>query len=240
MGSFFHVVAHRLSNNLSIISPGSHCEGCNHYLKWYELIPILSYVIQRGKCRVCHMKLSIWYPFVEFITGSLYLFSFLYFGLSYEFLISIVICSLLVIICISDFNYLIILDEPLIIGSVLVLFIHYLKGGFSLFISNLLGGVLLFLFMLFIKILGDFVFKRESLGGGDIKLSFFIGVVLGYKLALPNLVLACFLTLPFATYYLIKTREKEIPFGPFLIISTFIIYIFSDPILSFIEILLKL
>lgn len=238
MGSFFNVVAHRLSNNESIIKPGSHCESCQHLLKWYELIPIISFLIQGGRCRQCHIKLSWWYPLIEIITGLFYLFSYLYFGLSPDFFISLVISSVLVITCITDFNYLIILDEPLVIGSILIIIITLITSGLVDTLIAILSGLLLFFFMLLVKILGDKAFKRESLGGGDIKLSFFIGLSLGYKLAFVNLVLASFLTLPIAFYYLVKYKDREVPFGPFLIISNFIIFVLASPILEFIDYLI--
>ena len=238
MGSFFNVVAHRLSNNESIIKPGSHCESCQHLLKWYELIPIISFLIQGGRCRQCHTKLSWWYPLIEIITGLFYLFSYLYFGLSPDFFISLVISCVLVITCITDFNYLIILDEPLVIGSILIIIITLITSGLVDTLIAILSGLLLFFFMLLVKILGDKAFKRESLGGGDIKLSFFIGLSLGYKLAFVNLVLASFLTLPIAFYYLVKYKDREVPFGPFLIISNFIIFVLASPILEFIDYLI--
>lgn len=238
MGSFFNVVAHRLSNNESIIKPGSHCESCQHLLKWYELIPIISFLIQGGRCRQCHTKLSWWYPLIEIITGLFYLFSYLYFGLSPDFFISLVISSVLVITCITDFNYLIILDEPLVIGSILIIIITLITSGLVDTLIAILSGLLLFFFMLLVKILGDKAFKRESLGGGDIKLSFFIGLSLGYKLAFVNLVLASILTLPIAFYYLVKYKDREVPFGPFLIISNFIIFVLASPILEFIDYLI--
>ena len=238
MGSFFNVVAHRLSNNESIIKPGSHCESCQHLLKWYELIPIISFLIQGGRCRQCHTKLSWWYPLIEIITGLFYLFIYLYFGLSPDFFISLVISSVLVITCITDFNYLIILDEPLVIGSILIIIITLITSGLVDTLIAILSGLLLLFFMLLVKILGDKAFKRESLGGGDIKLSFFIGLSLGYKLAFVNLVLASFLTLPIAFYYLVKYKDREVPFGPFLIISNFIIFVLASPILEFIDYLI--
>ena len=238
MGSFFNVVAHRLSNNESIIKPGSHCESCQHLLKWYELIPIISFLIQGGRCRQCHTKLSWWYPLIEIITGLFYLFSYLYFGLSPDFFISLVISSVLVITCITDFNYLIILDEPLVIGSILIIIITLITSGLVDTLIAILSGLLLFFFMLLVKILGDKAFKRESLGGGDIKLSFFIGLSLGYKLAFVNLVLASLLTLPIAFYYLVKYKDREVPFGPVLIISNFIIFVLASPILEFIDYLI--
>ena len=94
--------------------------------------------------------------------------------------------------------------------------------------------------MLVIKFIGDKAFKRESLGGGDIKLAFFIGAVLGWKLAFISLVIASLLALPVAFYYLIKLKDREVPFGPFLIIATFIVYLFSSEILEFIDLLIYL
>ena len=148
------------------------------------------------------------------------------------------ISSVLVITCITDFNYLIILDEPLVIGSILIIIITLITSGLVDTLIAILSGLLLFFFMLLVKILGDKAFKRESLGGGDIKLSFFIGLSLGYKLAFVNLVLASFLTLPIAFYYLVKYKDREVPFGPFLIISNFIIFVLASPILEFIDYLI--
>lgn len=240
MGSFFNVIGHRLSKNESAIKPRSHCEFCGHTLAWYELIPIVSFLIQGGKCRKCRAKLSWWYPLIEIITGLFFVGCYLYYGFTYDLLLALIISSVLIITCISDFNYLVILDEVLIVSSLAALVVIFLKDGFNGLIISLLSGLLMFFFMLMVKIVGDKAFKRESLGGGDIKLSLFIGLVLGYKLSFINLVLASFLALPVAFYYLVKLKDREVPFGPFLIISTFIIYIFSAQILEFIDLLIYL
>lgn len=240
MGSFFNVIGHRLSKNESAIKPRSHCEFCGHILAWYELIPIISFLIQGGKCRKCRAKLSWWYPLIEIITGLFFVGCYLYYGFTYDLLLALIISSVLIITCISDFNYLVILDEVLVVSSLAALVVIFLKEGFNGLIISLLSGLLMFFFMLMVKIVGDKAFKRESLGGGDIKLSLFIGLVLGYKLSFINLVLASFLALPVAFYYLVKLKDREVPFGPFLIISTFIIYIFSTQILDFIDLLIYL
>ncbi len=240
MGSFFNVIGHRLSKNESAIKPRSHCEFCGHILAWYELIPIISFLIQGGKCRKCRAKLSWWYPLIEIITGLFFVGCYLYYGFTYDLLLALIISSVLIINCISDFNYLVILDEVLVVSSLAALVVIFLKEGFNGLIISLLSGLLMFFFMLMVKIVGDKAFKRESLGGGDIKLSLFIGLVLGYKLSFINLVLASFLALPVAFYYLVKLKDREVPFGPFLIISTFIIYIFSTQILEFIDLLIYL
>ena len=240
MGSFFNVIGHRLSKNESAIKPRSHCEFCGHILAWYELIPIISFLIQGGKCRKCRAKLSWWYPLIEIITGLFFVGCYLYYGFTYDLLLALIISSVLIITCISDFNYLVILDEVLVVSSLAALVVIFLKEGFNGLIISLLSGLLMFFFMLMVKIVGDKAFKRESLGGGDIKLSLFIGLVLGYKLSFLNLVFASFLALPVAFYYLVKLKDREVPFGPFLIISTFIIYIFSTQILDFIDLLIYL
>ena len=240
MGSFFNVIGYRLSKNESAIKPRSHCEFCGHILAWYELIPIISFLIQGGKCRKCRAKLSWWYPLIEIITGLFFMSCYLCYGFTYDLLLALIISSVLIITCISDFNYLVILDEVLVVSSLAALVVIFLKEGFNGLIISLLSGLLMFFFMLMVKIVGDKAFKRESLGGGDIKLSLFIGLVLGYKLSFINLVLASFLALPVAFYYLVKLKDREVPFGPFLIISTFIIYIFSTQILEFIDLLIYL
>ena len=86
-GSFFNVVGYRIPRNLSIVKPGSFCPKCNHSLKWYELIPILSYIIQGGKCRCCHERISIIYPIIEVTTAILFSTSYFVFGFSYELII---------------------------------------------------------------------------------------------------------------------------------------------------------
>ena len=111
MGSFFHVVATRLSKDESIIKPSSHCHICNRKLKWYELIPILSYVIQGGKSRCCKQKLPISYLIIEVITGSLFSVTYHVFKLTPELLINLIFISGLIIVIISDIEYMIILDE---------------------------------------------------------------------------------------------------------------------------------
>ena len=110
-GSFFNVVGYRLPNGLSIIKPGSFCPKCNHSLKWYELIPVFSFIIQKGKCRKCGCRISLFYPLIELLTGILFLISYLVFGFSIEFILSILISSFLVIVIVSDFSYLVIPDE---------------------------------------------------------------------------------------------------------------------------------
>lgn len=224
MGSFFHVVGSRLSVGESIVKPGSHCSQCNHPLKWYELVPIVSYLFQKGRCRVCKVRISLWYPLVELLTGILYLGCYLLYGFSYDFGITLLIGSLLIVVCVSDFGNLIIPDEVLLVASIVLLAIQFSLKGVSFGLHSLLAGVSLFVFMLLVKFLGDFIFKRDSMGGGDIKLAFFMGCALGFRASYMAILLGSLLALPYAFVVSRIYQNREVPFGPFLLMGTLLAY----------------
>ncbi len=234
-GSFYTVIGLRRPLNQSIIKPASHCEECNHQLKWYELIPLISFLIQRGKCRYCGTKISFIYPLIEILSGSLFALSFYLFGFAYNTLIMLFISSLLIIIFVSDFKYYIILDGPLIIFGILILLIKYFQSDLKTILFSLLSGFCLLGVMLLVKFIGDKLFKRESLGGGDIKLAFLIGFIVGFKLGLVSLILSSFIALPYAFYVILSKNNDEMPLGPFLISSLLIVFIFSDYINLFLK-----
>ena len=230
----------RLPNNESIIFPGSHCENCNHKLSWYENIPLFSYILLKGKCKSCHAKISVWYPAIELFTGMLFLISYYVFGLTTEFFISIIISSLVSIIFVSDINYYIILDSPLVIGSILIIIIKLISFGLKETLISIGSGLLVFGVMYLIMLLGNFIFKKESLGGGDIKLSFVAGLVLGPELGIMYIVFGAFLAFPYAMYITIRNKENMLPFGPFLISSLLIIYLDYNFFLDFINTLFQI
>ena len=167
MGSFFTVVGSRVPKGESIVKPRSHCDYCHHELRWYELIPVLSYVIQFGRFSKCHKKLSLIYPLIELLNGFLYSLSYALYGFSYEMIAFMVISSILILVFVSDFEHMIILDEPLIIGSVIILLLKLYYFGFKTFTTSIYSGLIMFVFMLLVKLIGDKVFRRESLGGGE-------------------------------------------------------------------------
>ncbi len=227
MGSFYHALATRLSKNQSIIKPASHCEKCNHILKWYELIPIISYVIQGGKCRECKSKLSISYLLMELCTGILFAVCYHVFDLSVDLIIAIIFVSTLIIIIISDIEYMIILDEVLIFSVFTIIIIDMFSIGLYDTALKILAGIGAFITMLLIKKIGDIAFKQESLGGGDIKLMFLIGLVIGYPMAVCNIFFATFIAFPIALILLITKKDNIIPFGPFLSMAAILLYIWG-------------
>ena len=234
-GSFYTVVGLRIPVGESILKPASHCDNCHQSLKWYELIPLVSYIISFGKCRNCNTKIPAYYFIVELLCGTLFALCYFLYGISYEFCAGIIISSVLIIILISDFKYLVILDSPLVIGTILIIGLKYCYFGSDATIKSLTSAFLMFMFLLMIKFVFDRVYKRESLGGGDIKLSLLSGATLGIKLGLASLIVASFLAFPYAIYIIKKHKEKEIPFGPFLAGSLFLTFIFTEPIAKFIS-----
>ena len=224
-GSFFHVVATRLANDLSIIRPGSHCPRCSHMLKWYENIPIFSYLFLRGKCSNCNAKIPISYLVVEIITGLLFAVCYHSFGLTREILIALVFVSSLIIVIVSDIEYMIILDQVLIVGTFLVILIYAIFFGLEECAYSIYSGIGAFLAMYLIKILGDKAFQKESLGGGDIKLMFLFGLVLGFPMSIVTIFLATFIAFPVALFILFTNKNNVIPFGPFLSMAALLLFV---------------
>lgn len=215
-GSFFQVVGLRLPKGESIIKPSSHCTNCNKNLKWYELIPIISYIFQGGKCRYCKKHISIKYPLYELLTGVCFALSYIVFGFSKELIIPITLISILIIVIISDIEYMVIPDEVLFIGTITILFEILILQGWSNLFHSFLSGLLGFVLMYLIKIIGDFIFKAESLGGGDIKLFFLLGLVFNFDTMIVIIFLASFFALPYAISIMLMRKDNIVPYGPFI------------------------
>lgn len=239
MGSFLNVLAVRLSNNESIIYPSSHCHNCQHKLKWYELIPILSYIIQKGKSNCCNTRIPISYLIVEIVTGALYCTAYHSFGFSYELVISLIFISSLITIIVSDIEYMIILDEVIAVACILIILLELVFFGLEFTVNKILSGILAFITMYGIKMIGDKMFKKESMGGGDIKLMFLFGIVIGFPLSICDIFLATFIAFPVAIYLLFSRKDSLIPFGPFLAMAAILIHISKVDISSIINFIVK-
>lgn len=220
-GSFYHVVGSRMPKGESIVTPRSHCDNCKHVLTPFELIPVFSYFLQKGKCRGCGEKISIIHPLFELFVGLLFSISYLTYGLSLELLLILTIISILVIVIDSDFQYMIICDEVLITGTIFVLLELYFLKGFSSVITSCINGLLAFAVMFGIKKLGNYLFKKESMGDGDIKLLGFLGLAIGFGEALSAIFIGSVLGLIYT--FIRKGKIKILPFGPFLSLGAIIL-----------------
>ena len=236
-GSFFNVVGYRIPMNLSILKPGSFCPNCKHELKWYELIPLFSYIIQGGKCRKCKKKISAYYPFIETLTGILFVLSYILFGITPNFVVSCLISSFLVIIIVSDGRYMVIPDEVTLVFSILIIICNFIYLGVKEAITLMISGALLVLVIYIFMLICNKVFKKETLGGGDVKLMFFIGNVIGFPNSLFSIFIASLIALPVTIFLNKAKKQKEFPFGPFLLAGTLITYMLS---INIIEILIRM
>ncbi len=225
MGSFYTVVGLRSGKNEDYVKTRSHCDNCNHVLGALDLVPIFSYIFLKGKCRYCHHKIDSLSTYMELFSGILYALSFYVFNFSYEFLIAIGIISLLIIVIVSDTTYYIIPDEVLIFMSIYFFIILTLEEGIEGSSISLLNGVVLFCIMYLIMLVGNKLFKKESLGGGDIKLMFIFGMILGPLLGIVSIFIGSCLALPISLVLTTKKEKNIIPFGPFLLIALSLLYL---------------
>ncbi len=218
IGSFLNVCIHRIPLKASIIKPGSRCPFCQHPLRFYDNLPIVSYLWLKGKCRDCGAKISWRYPVVELLTAVLAVMLFVKFGLTLKFLVHFLFVSALVVITFIDLDHQIIPDIitlpgiPLFfLAAVFICQIHWLES----LIGLLIGGGVLFT----IAILYELIAKREGMGGGDIKLLAMIGAFFGWKSLLFILLFSSLLGAMIGlTTILIKKQDMKyaVPFGPFL------------------------
>lgn len=236
-GSFYNVVGYRVPKGQSLLYPSSHCTKCNHKLKAFELIPILSFLFLGGKCHKCKTKISWFYPIFECLSGLMFSLSFIVFGLSLECLYSIIFISMLLIIIISDYQTMIIPDSVLIFFLLLLIFVKYFISGVNSVGISLLHGLGAFIFMLILKLFGDFLFKKESMGGGDIKLLGVFGFVLGFPMSIITVFFSAFIALPVSLIILKIKKSHEIPYGPFLAIAAIILFLLKIDINAIINFL---
>lgn len=224
-GSFYNVVGIRLCEKESLLFPRSHCTKCGHELKFYELVPVFSYIFLRGRCRKCKQKISIIYPVIELITATFFALSYYVYGFSAELFLSLLLCSLFAVIVVTDLNYYIIPDSIVIITGILIFVYNIITKGLLDACTYVVFGLIIFIFMFALMKLGNKLFKEESLGGGDIKLMTVLGMSTKPLMSITSLTLAAFLALPCSLFLLLRKKDKIIPFGPF-IVAGFIILMF--------------
>ena len=224
-GSFYGVVGTRLPEERSIVKPGSHCEKCGHVLKWYENIPILSYILLGGLCKKCKEPIGSIYFLMELLSGALFALCYKVFGICPNFFLAVIVSSLVIIIFVSDSKYMIINDSPLVVSAILIFLIKWYDAGMVDALMSLVSGLVIFGVAYLLRLFGYLVFKQEALGGGDIKLSFIAGMLVGVKLGIVYIVLASFLAFPYAVYITLKNKDNMLPFGPFLVSSLLIVFL---------------
>ena len=237
VGSFLNCLIYRLEIGESFLSGRSYCPNCKHILSFKDLIPVFSFLILRGKCRYCGKKISWQYPLVELATGILFVLV-----MNYTFpnpLVTgywLLVTSLLIIIFVSDLKYYVIPDKVIYPTIVLTFIFHLFEifefGTFEPILNSFLSAILASLFFLTIVLIS----RGKWLGIGDVKLVFFMGLILGYPNILLALFLAFFIGAVVGVILIIlgkNTLKSEIPFGPFLVTGTFLAMFFGERIVNF-------
>lgn len=235
-GSFLNLLVDRLPKGENVISGRSHCDSCGKPLAFYDLIPIISYLYLRGKCRYCNTSFSYFYPFMEIFTGLIFTFNYFWIvnhisiiGIEFFLMLFyfIAISSSLIVIFFADLRHGIIPNQVLIfllIFSIIYQF-FFMRPDF---VNHLISGLICFSLFLILVI----ITKGRGMGFGDVKFSFLLGFLLGF----PSFVLAlyaAFLTGAVASIILILWGKKRlhkdtIAFGPFMALGVFIALFFGD------------
>lgn len=228
-GSFFNVVGLRLPKNQPFANNRSICPHCRHPLAWYELIPVLSYIIQQGKCRHCKWKISIIYPAIELATGGLFVLSYVTIGFNLELITALLLISMLVIIFVSDLKYMLIPNKVLLFFLPLFIVMRIYQPLVPWWSS--IAGALVGFFLIAMVIL----VSRGGMGAGDMKLFGVLGIVLGVQKVLLTLFLSCLLgTIISVILLLFKLieRKQAVAFGPYIAAAALGAYFYGDGIID--------
>ena len=238
VGSFLNVVIHRLPLEESIVKPGSHCPSCNTPIKFYDNIPVFSYIFLRGKCRHCKAGISLLYPLVESFTAFSFWLSYVYFGQQPLYTAaSILFICLLISLALIDLKHMILPLEITIGGAVVFLIYSFFNPVISPLdaFGSALGGALAFaaIYYLYLK-----VREIEGLGQGDIWMMLLLGAFLGVDKLVIAVLLASFSGLFVGLFFIIfkkKDLKLALPFGTFLGLGSYISLFWGNEILKLIQ-----
>ncbi len=239
IGSFLNVCIYRIPNAESIIFPPSHCPKCSKRIKWYDNIPILSYIVLMGRCGHCRRRIPIRYLIVEVLTAVLILLLYRTFGISTKFFTYSAFTSVLIVVTFIDIATMEIPDSlslgGLVMGVVLSAIFPVLFNSASRMesllgsvIGALVGGMIIYI----MGVIGKLIFKKEAMGGGDVKLMAMIGSFLGWKLALFTFFIAPIFGAVFGLVMKMRDGRDTIAYGPYLSLAAVITIFFSKFLLG--------
>jgi leader peptidase (prepilin peptidase)/N-methyltransferase len=230
VGSFLNVVILRWPRGESIVTPPSRCPSCETPLRWYHNVPLVSWMALGGRCASCGAWIGWQYPLVEAATAAIWAGNVAVYGLEPQAFRAIAFLTLLLAIAVTDARFYVIPDRLSLGGAVLGVLLSALPGGPTLpesVIGAVIGGGALWL----VAILGTIAFRKEAMGGGDIKMMTMIGAFLGWKGALLSVFLGALAgTLVFVP--LAWKSDRLVPFGLFLAVGAALAFYLGDPLLA--------
>ena len=230
IGSFMNVCVSRLPHGESIVRPRSKCPECGGPIAWYDNVPLVSWILLRGRCRQCREGISIQYPAVELITAGIWIGMALLYGPTWRSLQGSIFFSVLLTISLTDAKHYLIPDALSLGGLGAGLALALLPGPPSI-LTSLIGAALGFGVLLAVGVLGEWVFKKPAMGGGDIKMMAMVGAFIGPAGAMLTIFLGALAgTIVFGPLSL-KTK-KEVPFGVFLGLGAAIAFLFGEALVD--------
>ena len=227
IGSFLNVLIYRLPKKEDVVKKRSHCMECGYQLKWYDLIPIFSYLFLKGRCRKCGARISVQYPIIEAANGILYVLLFLKFGLSIETLLYCLLSSALLALSVIDFRT---FEIPVGFNIfILILGIARVATDYRSWLIYLIGMASVSIFLLLIFL----ITKGRGIGGGDVKLMAATGLLLGWKLNLLGFVVGCILGAVIHVIRMKVSKEgRELAMGPYLSAGVMLSLFFGEPFIN--------
>ena len=241
-GSFLNVVIYRLPRKESLAFPASHCPVCGKDVKWYDNVPVLSYMILRGKCRTCKTAISPVYPFVELLVSVMAMWLFYLNGKTLGFVVDIILALILLAAAFIDAKHMIIPDRLNAFGAAAGLILA-LASGVKVFLFGVMGAVTGIVILMLMYWMGKLFYRREGVGMGDVKLAAVIGIFLGPFWCMITLVLAVFSGGIWGIVQIIGRRRfagGQIPFGPFISFGGGMVLFFRAQILYLLELYISL
>ncbi len=260
VGSFLNVCIYRMPREcMSLVRPGSRCVRCRRPVRWYDNVPVFSWLWLRGKCRHCRIPISARYPLVELLTGGLFAYTAytqvarldLWAGAEERIILFVVHAYLVANLVVStfiDFDHKIIPDEITLAGTLLAPlasaafpFLHgpelteaipnpHLASLAAGMVGMCIGGGIVYAF----GVLGQLVFRKEAMGLGDVKLMAMIGGFLGWKAVILVFLFACVVGSLFGLLILIRTGNRYVAFGPYLSLGAIVMIFFAQPVMHFV------
>ena len=241
IGSFLNVCIYRLPRGESIVWPGSHCPACGTSIAWYDNVPLLSYLALLGRCRRCRAPISIRYPVVEGANAAGYVIILNTFGLNWTSVLYCILFSALLVVTGTDLTHKIIPNVVTVPGTILGLLgaaTVLPVGPVNALLGVAVGGGILWA----LAWASPYLFGKEGMGGGDIKLLAMVGAFLGWKPALLTIMIGSLvgsvIGISLISFRLMK-RDEYIPFGPFLVLGALVSMFFAQPLLDWYQRLLS-
>jgi leader peptidase (prepilin peptidase) / N-methyltransferase len=237
LGSFLNVVIYRLPRKESILFPSSHCPACDQPIRFYDNIPVLSYIILGGKCRSCSVKISPKYPIIEAVTAVMAAVLYFIHGPTLHFAADLCLGAILLSTALIDSRFMIIPNSLNLTGGIFAVFFLFF-GGFDGIIRGGLGALTGYVILITLFYMGKVFYKREGVGMGDVKLALVMGLFLGPFWCLMSMLLAITGGGMWGIVQLTAGKRlsgKEIPFGPFMAFGGFAVLFFRAQILYLVD-----